>query len=50
MCTHVYSLFLPFLSIAEVRKDISSHYQSALLLGDIEERVKVLKMAGQSQS
>ncbi|XP_003387772.1 PREDICTED: coatomer subunit alpha-like [Amphimedon queenslandica] len=36
------------MKIAEVRKDISSHYQSALLLGDVEERVKVLKMAGQN--
>ena len=34
---------------AEIRKDTSSQYQSALLLGDVEERVKILKSAGQSE-
>ena len=34
---------------AEIRKDTSSQYQSALLLGDVEERVKILKSAGQSK-
>ncbi|XP_046405576.1 coatomer subunit alpha [Ischnura elegans] len=33
--------------IAEIRKDLSSHYQGALLLGDISERVKILKNCGQ---
>jgi coatomer protein complex subunit alpha (xenin) len=35
------------MKIAEVRKDISSHYQTALFLGDIQERVKILRSAGQ---
>ena len=35
--------------LAEIRKDTSSQYQSALLLGDVEERVKILKSAGQSE-
>jgi coatomer protein complex subunit alpha (xenin) len=32
------------MKIAEIRKDVSSHYQNALLLGDVGERVKVLKV------
>lgn len=36
------------MKIAEIRKDTSSQYQSALLLGDVEERVKILKSAGQT--
>merc|ERR1712168_1701487 len=35
------------MKIAEVRKDHSAHYQSALYLGDVEERVKILKNVGQ---
>ena len=33
------------MKIAEIRKDVSSHYQNALLLGDVGERVKVLKVS-----
>ncbi|TPP57565.1 Coatomer subunit alpha [Fasciola gigantica] len=35
------------MKIAEIRKDTSSHYQIALLLGDVAERVKVLRQSGQ---
>jgi coatomer protein complex subunit alpha (xenin) len=35
------------MKISEIRKDSSSHYQNALLLGDVAERVKVLKNCGQ---
>jgi coatomer protein complex subunit alpha (xenin) len=35
------------MKIAETRKDASSQYQSALYLGDVSERVKVLKNCGQ---
>merc|ERR1719462_914029 len=31
------------MKIAEIRKDTSSQYQTALYLGDVEERVKILK-------
>lgn len=34
--------------IAEIRKDVSGQYQGSLLLGDIYERVKILKNSGQS--
>lgn len=33
--------------IAEIRKDVCGQYQTALYLGDVEERVKILKGAGQ---
>ncbi|KAK0050417.1 coatomer subunit alpha [Biomphalaria pfeifferi] len=35
------------MKIAEIRKDTSGHYQNALLLGDVAERVKILKTCGQ---
>ena len=39
---------IPSFSTAEIRKDTSGHYQNALLLGDVNERVKILKGCGQS--
>ncbi|CAD7077616.1 unnamed protein product [Hermetia illucens] len=33
--------------IAEIRKDVSAQYQGALLLGDIQERISILKNCGQ---
>lgn len=33
--------------IAEIRKDLSGQYQGALLLGDIPERIRILKNCGQ---
>jgi len=33
--------------IAEIRKDLSGQFQAALLLGDVNERVKILKNCGQ---
>ncbi|KAK3106032.1 hypothetical protein FSP39_011311 [Pinctada imbricata] len=35
------------MKIAEIRKDTSGHYQNALFLGDVNERVKILKGCGQ---
>ncbi|ODM99965.1 Coatomer subunit alpha [Orchesella cincta] len=35
------------LRIAGIRKDVSSHYCTALLLGDVTERVRLLKNGGQ---
>ncbi|KAF5397765.1 Coatomer subunit alpha [Paragonimus heterotremus] len=35
------------MKIAEIRKDSSSHYQIALLLGNVAERIKVLRNGGQ---
>uniref|UniRef100_A0A673MNS2 Coatomer subunit alpha n=1 Tax=Sinocyclocheilus rhinocerous TaxID=307959 RepID=A0A673MNS2_9TELE len=35
------------MKIAEIRKDMSGHYQGALYLGDISERVRILKNCGQ---
>jgi len=32
---------------AEIRKDLSGQFQAALLLGDVTERVKILKNCGQ---
>lgn len=32
------------MKIAEIRKDASAQFQTALYLGDVEERVKVLKV------
>ena len=34
---------------AEIRKDTGGHYQNALLLGDVRERVKILSNCGQSE-
>ncbi|KAF6212403.1 hypothetical protein GE061_012925 [Apolygus lucorum] len=34
--------------IAEIRKDLSGQYQGALLLGDVQERIKILKNCGQT--
>ena len=33
------------MKIAEIRKDTSGHFQNALYLGDVEERVKILKVS-----
>jgi len=35
------------MKIAEIRKDTSSHFQNSLYLGDVKERVRVLKNCGQ---
>ncbi|XP_049880521.1 coatomer subunit alpha isoform X2 [Pectinophora gossypiella] len=35
------------MKIAEIRKDASSQFQGALLLGDVRERIRLLKNAGQ---
>lgn len=35
--------------VAEIRKDMSGHYQAALYLGDVSERVRILKNCGQSK-
>ncbi|XP_048236489.1 coatomer subunit alpha-like [Haliotis cracherodii] len=35
------------MKIAEIRKDTSGHFQTALLLGDVNERVRILKGVGQ---
>lgn len=37
------------LFVAEIRKDMSGHYQAALYLGDVSERVRILKNCGQSE-
>lgn len=34
--------------LAEIRKDTSGHYQAALYLGDVSERVKILRTCGQT--
>ena len=34
--------------LAEIRKDLSGQFQLALMLGDVEERIKILKTSGQS--
>ncbi|KAK2489071.1 hypothetical protein MC885_011901 [Smutsia gigantea] len=36
------------MKIAEIRKDMSGHYQNALYLGDVSERVRILKNCGQT--
>lgn len=36
------------MKIAEIRKDSSGHFQNALYLGDVQERIKILKNCGQS--
>ncbi|XP_069119880.1 coatomer subunit alpha-like isoform X1 [Argopecten irradians] len=35
------------MKIAEIRKDTSGHFQNALFLGDVSERVRILKNCGQ---
>ncbi|XP_045455561.1 coatomer subunit alpha [Melitaea cinxia] len=35
------------MKIAEIRKDVSSQFQGALLLGDVSERIRLLENAGQ---
>ncbi|RMB90615.1 hypothetical protein DUI87_32879 [Hirundo rustica rustica] len=35
------------MKIAEIRKDMSGHYQNALYLGDVAERVRILRNCGQ---
>ena len=35
------------MKIAEIRKDTSGHFQNALYLGDVKERVKILQNCGQ---
>ncbi|ESO90102.1 hypothetical protein LOTGIDRAFT_218145 [Lottia gigantea] len=35
------------MKIAEIRKDTSGHFQASLLLGDVNERVKILRQCGQ---
>jgi coatomer protein complex subunit alpha (xenin) len=35
------------MKIAEIRKDTSGQYQNALYLGDVDERVKILKVREQ---
>ncbi|XP_041377788.1 coatomer subunit alpha-like [Gigantopelta aegis] len=35
------------MKIAEIRKDTSGHFQNAMLLGDMNEQVKILKNCGQ---
>lgn len=35
------------MKIAEVRKDVNGQFQTALLLGDVNERVKILEQCGQ---
>lgn len=35
------------LKIAGIRKDVASHYCTALLLGDVMERIRLLKAGGQ---
>ncbi|XP_037070234.1 coatomer subunit alpha-like [Pollicipes pollicipes] len=37
------------MKIAEIRKDTSGQYQSALYLGDVPERVRILRACGQTQ-
>lgn len=35
------------LKIASIRKDVASHYCTALLIGDVSERIRLLKSGGQ---
>lgn len=35
------------MKIAEIRKDTSGQYQATLLLGDVAERIKILRNVGQ---
>jgi coatomer protein complex subunit alpha (xenin) len=36
--------------LAEVRKDVSGQFQIAMLLGDVEERIKLLRQCNQSKN
>lgn len=36
------------MKIAQMRNDVHGHFQTALLLGDVEERMKILKSVGQT--
>lgn len=49
----IYNIFkfcvVVFSCKAEIRKDMSGHYQAALYLGDVSERVRILKNCGQSE-
>ena len=45
---YVIHIFMSYL-IAEIRKDTSGHFQNAMLLGDMNEQVKILKNCGQSR-
>lgn len=40
---------MPPAGAAEIRKDMSGHYQNALYLGDVSERVRILRNCGQSE-
>ena len=42
-------LFVVYCFAAEIRKDTSGQFQNALYLGDVSERVKILKGCGQSE-
>ncbi len=42
-------VWMMFRVTAEIRKDMSGHYQGALYLGDVSERVRILKNCGQSE-
>lgn len=42
-------MFVASVFVAEIRKDMSGHYQAALYLGDVSERVRILKNCGQSE-
>lgn len=44
----IVTFFFSF-GLAEIRKDMSGHYQNALYLGDVAERVRILKNCGQSE-
>jgi len=35
------------MKIAELRKDVNGQFQTALFLGDVNERVKILEQCGQ---
>ena len=41
------NVFLLFVCLAEIRKDMSGQYHNALYTGDVEERIKILKTLGQ---
>ena len=35
--------------VAEIRKDVSAQYHNALFVGDVEERVRILRATGQGE-
>lgn len=47
--TFIRSVTIAVVVAAEIRKDTSGHYQNALCLGDVSERVKILNACGQSE-